>query len=132
MSTPEVVVFDLGKVLVDFDYGIAARRIAERATITAEQLAHFIATSSVLLDYELGRFTNAEFFERVRTVSGFKGDINEFGELFGDIFESIDPMAELHRTLKGRGFPTYIFSNTNDFAVRNIRRRFPFFSQFDG
>jgi len=31
MITPKAVVFDLGKVLVDFDYGIAARRIAARA-----------------------------------------------------------------------------------------------------
>jgi len=30
MTIPQAVVFDLGKVLVDFDYSIAARRIAAR------------------------------------------------------------------------------------------------------
>ena len=31
MSVPSVVIFDLGKVLVDFDYGIAAAKIAQRS-----------------------------------------------------------------------------------------------------
>ena len=41
-------------------------------------------------------------------------------------------MVELHAALRQQQMPTYIFSNTNDFAVRQIRRRFPFFSNFDG
>ena len=34
MSVPSVVVFDLGKVLVDFDYGIAAAKIARCGKVT--------------------------------------------------------------------------------------------------
>jgi HAD superfamily hydrolase (TIGR01509 family) len=41
-------------------------------------------------------------------------------------------MVALHAELRQRGIPTYIFSNTNELAVRHIRGRFPFFSQFDG
>ncbi len=32
MIQSKVVVFDLGKVLVDFDYSIAARKVAARST----------------------------------------------------------------------------------------------------
>ena len=34
MNPPAVVVFDLGKVLVDYDYGIASRRLLRRTRLT--------------------------------------------------------------------------------------------------
>ena len=127
-----VAVFDLGKVLVDFDYSIAARRIAERSTQPPEDLHTFLSSSPLLVQFETGLVTRREFFEQVRNVTGFRGDIREFGEMFADIFTEIPPMIELHAELRQRGFKTYIFSNTNDLAIEHIRRNFPFFKNFDG
>ena len=42
MSTPNVVVFDLGKVLVDFDYSIAIRRFTERSEADVEQIQRLV------------------------------------------------------------------------------------------
>jgi len=127
-----VVAFDLGKVLVDFDYSIAARKIAARSTLSLEQIAQFIGTSGITVNYELGQLNRREFFEQARRGIGFQGTFEEFGEYFGNIFTAIPPMIELHATLRQRGFPTYIFSNTNDLAVEDIHRHFPFFKNFDG
>jgi HAD superfamily hydrolase (TIGR01509 family) len=44
----------------------------------------------------------------------------------------IKPMIALQAALRADGIPTYIFSNTNGIAIGHIRRRFPFFSRFDG
>src|SRR5437868_15214881 len=41
-------------------------------------------------------------------------------------------MLEVHAQLRARGFPTFIFSNTNDLAITHIRKNFPFFANFDG
>jgi HAD superfamily hydrolase (TIGR01509 family) len=41
-------------------------------------------------------------------------------------------MVELHAKIRGAGFPTFIFSNTNELAIHHIRRVFPFFANFDG
>lgn len=38
MPVPSVVVFDLGKVLLDFDYGISAGKIARRSRFTPDQV----------------------------------------------------------------------------------------------
>jgi FMN phosphatase YigB (HAD superfamily) len=127
----EVIVFDLGKVLVDFDYSIAARRLVGKE-VTPEQMMRFVAESRLFIDYETGLITNEEFYQKVRALTGFTGGLDEFGECFGDIFTPIQPMIDLHATLRRRGFPTFIFSNTNDLAVRHIRQSFPFFSDFDG
>ncbi|MBU6411444.1 MAG: HAD family phosphatase, partial [Verrucomicrobia bacterium] len=42
------------------------------------------------------------------------------------------PMIGLQRTLREKGFRTYVLSNTNDMAVEHIRREYPFFGNFDG
>ena len=128
----EAILFDLGKVLLDFDYGIAAQRIAARGKVTAAAVKSFIDHSPLLFQYETGRLTKAQFFAEICAATGFCGSLDEFSEFFSDIFVPIDPMVALHAELRQRGIPTYIFSNTNELAVGHIRRNFPFFANFDG
>jgi len=127
-----IVAFDLGKVLVDFDYGIAARRIAARSRRSLEETQQLIEKSGYMVDYESGRLTREEFFGHVREISGFDGTLVEFGELFADIFTAMPGMIGLHAEVRRHGLPTYIFSNTNDLAVAHVRKNFPFFRDFDG
>jgi HAD superfamily hydrolase (TIGR01509 family) len=128
----KAVVFDLGNVLVDFDYRIAARRLAAHSAISAEQLMMFLARSPGLVDYEKGRVSRQQFFDEFRAGTGFAGDLAEFAVSFSDIFTEIEPMVQLHAALRERGVATYVFSNTNDLATDHIRRTFPFYSHFDG
>ncbi|MDB6018171.1 MAG: hypothetical protein JWR19_2660 [Pedosphaera sp.] len=132
MQCPQVVVFDLGKVLVDFDYGIVARKIAARGSMSEAEVRKFIDHSPLLFRYETGLMTKNEFFGEVCSATGFRGDLAEFARIFGDIFEPIKSMVELHATLRRKRIPTYIFSNTNELAVNHIRQNFPFFKEFDG
>ncbi len=113
------MVFDLGKVLLDFDYSIAGRRIAALSRLPAAEVQQFIDHSPL-------------FFAEVQTTTGFRGTLEECCRFFADIFTPIEPMVNLHAELQARGgVPTYIFSNTNELAVGHIRSRFPFFSRFD-
>src|SRR5208282_1518768 len=131
MNSP-VVVFDLGKVLVDFDYSIAARKVAARSTKSLLDLAFLLSASPLIVQYECGLVTRRKFFEQIRDAVGFQGDLEEFGGYFADIFTEIPQMIALHAELRRRGFKTYIFSNTNDLAIEHIERNFPFFQNFDG
>jgi HAD superfamily hydrolase (TIGR01509 family) len=132
MNRPQVVVFDLGKVLVDFDYGVATPRIAARGNVSPDAVKRLLNESPLLFRYETGLITTDEFFEEVRAATAFRGDMKEFRELFGDIFTPITPMIELHSALRKRSIPTYIFSNTNELQIGHIRRNFPFMKDFDG
>src|SRR5438477_11937756 len=117
MPLPKVVVFDLGKVLVDFDYSIALRKIALHCKSTLAQLGELVLSAPLLLTYERGLLTSEEFYRQTCAATGFSGDFELFSASFADIFVPIDPMVELHSALRQRGIPTYIFSNTNDLAV---------------
>src|SRR6266436_6371915 len=98
-APPEVVVFDLGKVLVDFDYGIAARKIASRGRLSANEVQQFIEHSPLLFRYETGQINQEQFYREVCAVTGFSGAIEGFGGFFADIFTPIEAMVELHARL---------------------------------
>lgn len=132
MPKPEVVVFDLGKVLVDFDYSIIAGRLKSRASVPLEDVATRLDQSPLLVAYETGRITTPEFFTEVQKLTGYQGTLEEFAVEFGDIFSPIDEMIALQGRLREQGIPTYIFSNTNELAVRHITSAYPFFSGFNG
>ncbi len=132
MITPKAAVFDLGKVMVDFDYSIAARRISARGKMSLAEIAQYVNRSSLFVEYETGRMTTEQFYQEIRAVTGFRGDLAEFSKCFADIFVPIEPMVQLQAELRRRGLPTYAFSNTNELAAEHIRRSFPFYSTFDG
>jgi glucose-1-phosphatase len=132
MNHAPAFIFDLGKVLVDFDYTIAARKVAARSHKSPADLHAFLGSSPLLVEYESGRLTRQAFYEHIRDAIGFQGDVAEFGSYFADIFSAMPDTIALHEELRQKGFKTYIFSNTNDLAIEHIRRNFPFFAHFDG
>src|ERR1017187_10540993 len=132
MIVPRAVVFDLGKVLVDFDYSIAARRIAARGNMTIGEIAQYINQTPVFVQYESGQVTTEQFYTEIRRVTGFRGTLAEFSDCFADIFVAIEPMVQLQAALRRQGLTTYAFSNTNELAAEHINRSFPFYANFDG
>lgn len=126
----KAVVFDLGKVLVDFDYGIAARTLAAKSSASAEEVRAIIDQTPLLFRYESTQMTTQEFFDEVRRRIGFRGNFDEFAASFGNIFTEIPEMTRLHAEIRRRGVPTFVLSNTNEIAVGHIRRNFPFFANF--
>jgi len=128
----KAVVFDLGKVLVDFDYGIAARRLAEQSSAPADAIRAVIDQSPLLFRYERAGITSEQFFEEVRRQISFRSSFDEFAAAFADIFTEIPEMTRLHAELRARGLPTFVLSNTNAIAISHVRRNFPFFAHFSG
>jgi FMN phosphatase YigB (HAD superfamily) len=132
MVTPRALIFDLGKVLLDFDYGIAIRRLLPRCRVDLEALRRILTQDHLLMEYESGERTTPEFFDALQRLTGYAGTLDEFRHVFGDIFTPIEPMVTLHAEAHGRGVPTYLFSNTNELAVAFVRAQFPFMRHFDG
>lgn len=131
MEAPKVVVFDLGKVLLDFDFSIFARDLARNARVDAEEVLNLVVQSDVLIEYETGRTTSAAFYRQVSELTGYSGDAASFEQCFGNIFTELPEMIATQQELKSAGIPTYIFSNTNEIAIKVIRDLYPFFGGFD-
>jgi len=132
VSEKHAIVFDLGNVLLSFDYGRAVRALMKHCSVSEKELHTGINQSPLLLQYEAGAMSTVEFFAAVKSVTSFRGELDDFRNIFGDIFSEIPEMITLNDRLRAAGHRTYIFSNTNELAVNFIRNRFPFFANFDG
>ncbi len=60
---PKFIYFDLGNVLLTFDYKIACRQMAEVSHIEPEQVQEIIFDSDLQLRYESGQLSGPEFYE---------------------------------------------------------------------
>ena len=130
MKKPEAVVFDLGKVLLDFDYGRFAKNVIDKCGVPVEDLLKAVNQSELLIRYESRLLSSQEFFTEVKRASKYSGEYHEFEPVFGDIFSPIPKMIDLHGRLRDRGIPTYIFSNTSEIVIKHIRKTYPFFNTF--
>ena len=132
MSSPKAVIFDLGQVLLEFDYHRAAATLGPLSQVPPAEFKRIIDQTPLLHRYETGLMTTQEFLAEVRSVTGYHGPEDLFHHTFGDIFWEIPDMIALQQRLESSGIPTYIFSNTNELAIRKIRSKFPFFGGFTG
>ena len=127
-----VVAFDIGKVLLDFDYGIFVNRMAPKTNMDEPALNAYLNQSPLLAKYESGQISSSEFTKIVQQETGFEGVESEFSEFFEEIFTPISDVIEMHRVIAEGGMSTYTFSNTNEMAVRHMSRAYDFWPRFDG
>lgn len=127
----EAVVFDLGKVLLDFDYMVAAEALARHCEASPPELLAILNQSPLLHRFETGLMTTEEFEAEVRKLSGYRGSPEEFAKGFGDIFTEIADMTAVFDRIRSIPLATCLFSNTNALAISHIARAFPFYNRFD-
>jgi len=131
-SPPKALVFDLGKVLLEFDYAIASRRFAQKSNADWQKVGEIISSTTLLYRFETGQLNTQEFFDELSRATGYRGTLAEFEEIFSAIFSPMPDMIRLQADIRAAGLPCYIFSNTNELAIEYIRRTYPFFANFDG
>ena len=125
------VIFDLGKVLLDFDFAIAAKELARYSPQEEEQILESINQSPLLHTFERGDWSEAQFFEKLSVECRLEASLEELKKGFAEIFTPVPSMVGFMESLKERGIPVMVFSNTNVTAVDYIRAAFPFFERFD-
>ncbi len=124
------VAFDIGKVLLDFDYGILVRKMAPRSRLDVPALEQLLGQSPLLAKYESGQMKCEEFFLAVGQETGYDGTQEEFAALFENIFTPIKEVIVMHEQIVASGLPTYTFSNTNAIASRHISQTYDFWPRF--
>ena len=118
-------IFDIGNVLLPFDFTIALRRLREKSDV--DSLVR--AMEPVKFAYESGAIGRAEFLERMRAVLQYTGTEAEFVAAWEDIFTENRAMLELVRALH-RHYPLYLLSNTSDLHMDYVTRKYPVFGLF--
>ncbi|MBK8092761.1 MAG: HAD-IA family hydrolase [Verrucomicrobiaceae bacterium] len=128
MSSPAFV-SDVGKVLIDFDFLPAARRLAEKCPHPAETVLRCF--DDIKGPYEDGRMSDAEFVRDGMRLTGFTGTAEEFVSIWCEIFTENTPMRPVLASLAGK-VPMYLLSNTSGLHVDYFWKTYDLFQHFDG
>jgi len=125
----DAIVFDIGNVLLRFDFGRAIRRIAPFCSASVFEIPALL--EPLKIDLESGRLAGDLFLKTMAVSIGFSGDLSLLRSAWQEIFDPIEMTHELVSSWKGR-YPLYLLSNTNDLHAEYFLARYPVFSQFDG
>jgi len=121
----KAIVFDIGNVLLPFDFSVALRKLQSKSG--TESVEH--AMEGVKREYESGRISRVEFLEQMRVVLQYTGTEDEFVAAWEDIFTENTPMSELVRALHPH-YPLFLLSNTSDLHMDYVFKKYPTFGLF--
>lgn len=126
MSAPAFV-SDVGKVLIDFDFAPAARRLAKKCPHPAETVLTLF--DGIKGPYEDGRIDDEEFVREGIRLTGFTGTAEEFITIWCEIFTENLPMKASLAAIAGK-VPMYLLSNTNELHKDYFWRTYSIFQPF--
>lgn len=124
-------VFDVGRVLLHFDFKKTTERLAPRCSLPVREMDK-VWTSALVDDYARGRLSCDEFARQAARQIGFGGSSEEFLDAWSDIFAPNPAMFARVRRWKARGLRLFLLSNTCESHVRFFTKRWKIFREFDG
>ena len=121
----EAILFDLGKVIVDFDFNEIFRQLCASCARPAEEFEKVFTDPDLACRYDSGTITTREFYDHLCSCGGLKMEFAEFRRIWSSIFVKDLLVSEaLLLELKKR-YPLILVSNTNeghaDYLCRNYR-----------
>ncbi len=123
------VCFDLGKVLLDFDWTQVLATIAEKSPLPPGEIGARLSHNGEVLGYERGAITTAKFFGHLKKTLEYKGTAKELRRAFTEIFTPLTENIALAALLAPH-YPLAIISNTNDAHITYAESAYSFFSLF--
>ncbi|PIQ85971.1 MAG: hypothetical protein COV73_05250 [Candidatus Omnitrophica bacterium CG11_big_fil_rev_8_21_14_0_20_43_6] len=129
----KVLLFDLGRVLVDFDHLRAAQRIADFCGKTPSQIYDLFFESPATIDFEAGKITPEDFYLQVKQMLDLKLSYTSFEPIWNDIFflsaknRSVFCLVNALRAT----YKTALLSNINILHYEYLKKNFPVFVAFD-
>ena len=129
----KVLLFDLGRVLVDFDHLRAAQRISAFCAKTPRKIYDLFFESPATIDFEAGRITPEDFYLQVKQMLDLKLSYASFEPIWNDIFflsAKNRSVFGLVNTLRAN-YKTAMLSNINILHYEYLRKNYPVFGAFD-
>lgn len=126
-----VVVFDLGNVLLPFNYQDAIDKLDEKsAGLGGQFVKYYKENREVLRDYERGDISSEEFLNSVLTGLDNKVTGEEFCRYFSSVFSVNEKLAALLPVLKEK-YTLVLLSNTNAIHEEYGWKNYEFLKYFD-
>jgi len=128
---PEIkaLALDLGNVLVKVDHYRFCRPLGDLAGLTPKEVYDQVFASDLEPDYDTGRLTTEEFYQRVTAHFRVSLPFSQFAAWWNDIFAPMEGMADLVGYLAAK-YPLYLVSNTNALHFDYIKENYALLEHF--
>jgi putative hydrolase of the HAD superfamily len=123
------VCFDLGKVLLHFDWQIMLDRVAKKSPLKPAQMTKLMGNDKKIIAYEMGGISSASFFTHLKKLLKFTDTTKELRACFSEIFTPLPEHIALAAMLAPH-YPLAIISNTNEAHISHAESVYSFFSLF--
>jgi putative hydrolase of the HAD superfamily len=126
----KAIIFDLGKVIVDFDHFDTCRKLAEYSPYSPEQIYNKIFISGIEDKFDTGQISPYLFFKTVQKDLQLTTDMDSFREIWVNIFTLNPGIEQLVYRLKN-SYKLICLSNTNQWHFEFCVKNFQVLSNFD-
>lgn len=129
----EGIIFDLGRVLVDFDHGIAARKLSGVMHKTPQEVYDLFFSSGLTQLFEAGKLSPEEFFSKIKEELGLRMEYGDFLPIWNEIFFLSEENKTLYGLVKGlrKRYKVLLLSNINVLHYNYLKQYFPIFDVFN-
>ena len=125
------IVFDLGKVLIPFDYTLAINKLNKIEEGLGSRFIEFYKTNyNFHRDFERGKISETEFVNKMLEVVDHKVDSETFKKYYADIFSVNEEVASLLPILKDN-YSLFLLSNTDSIHQKYGWQKYEFLKYFD-
>jgi putative hydrolase of the HAD superfamily len=127
----EALLFDLGKVLIDFNFETGVQALHRACSISRDRFEEVLWDETWIRRYERGEITTGEFHSYLCETAALKMDLSRFREVWSSVFlPGLLVSEKLLAALKSN-YPLILVSNTNEAHFEFIRDRYPVVDYFD-
>ena len=129
-TTVKVIIFDLGKVIVDFDHFAICKKLACYCPVTANEIYRIIFKSGLEKQFDEGIITSYKFFIKLKKQLQIEIAVATFQLIWNRIFKLNRGITPLIKTLK-KDYRLLCLSNTNKLHFEYCLKKFPLLRYFD-
>jgi glucose-1-phosphatase len=127
----KAILFDLGKVLVDFNFETGVQALHAACSISRNRLEEVLWDENWICRYERGEISTSEFHAYLRETADLGMDLPDFCETWSSVFlPDLLVSEDLLLALK-RKYPLILVSNTNELHIDFVRTNYRILDYFD-
>jgi len=127
----KTVIFDLGKVLIPFDFSRGYRAMEKFCDYPAAEIPKRIAATDLVHRFETGLVEPRDFVEQLSRMLDLRVTYEQFCELWSSIFLPDTLVPESLLAGIGERYRLLVLSNTNAIHFAMVRQSYPMLRHFD-